>query len=903
MTAKSFKIIIFALSVCLVAISSEIKAQIGISGHVYIKTPKAENKSQFDQEPCPSAKIYLFNKYSSAQKIAKQKNEMALEGETKLPVSQFGEFSTGAAMVDGGILVMYLDPDENEPKMQAVKITSKQKDQVYDVVFTRSEIQQIKQVDITAKIKGPDGDIVEETPIDDGESLSWGMTLKASAKLLKNDTRIFFQPYAVDCENDDTVQYIKPATFDANLYHDIQQRRMIFDFDTHDPVSTFYDGEAPIVPGEDFTYSWSYSMPKPDANRNYKCASHFLVEDYNHVVWKLVKQTGSCFTLKPWKFLDVSFAQAEMDLHQKNAEGDEEFMEPEHIVTRDYSQEIHLKFEVGKTILTDDSINVAEKEQISKDLKRHGKMLMQCSIMASSSPEGDYDHNKALARDRGQVALSLIRPYIGSDVVLIQEEPKVFSWDDVARQLDEDGKGQIADQLHQCIEEHKGASRSALEAAVKDLISYETHIVPVMERMRAMKFTYKVKLSGALKPEEAVDYFFHHPEYEFNSRDYFNLFDYFEQRKDTVNLKKLTDKAWEYQTSFPNYQDAPFSAYVANKKAIFSILSDEPDTNLLLPFVNKFGKILNQRRQKSWDNPTMITINRTAHVMNQALMYFKCVKLGNARHLVKLLQSALPANDPYRNKGFQDLVHFINLETTFHKKNKTPEEQRDADEALKYVMQTSLLNRAILKTELRTFLGIKPEEAMATVDSLPDNIAKKWYLKGMLSSLNAAKPTIVSADGLVKPTDPSTKFTDIELMQMPTNDPDRYDIYLKEDSLYQDSLAKYNIEMAKLGPKFDELGKIPDYLCYFQRSFDLEPSYMKFYATEAAIPIDVRESKKMKYNIKKVPLYREKFNYLLKERDKKIREAEEKALEEAEKAQQEAEAITTPEIPQNTQEN
>ena len=164
----------------------------------------------------------------------------------------------------------------------------------------------------------------------------------------------------------------------------------------------------------------------------------------------------------------------------------------------------------------------------------------------------------------------------------------------------------------------------------------------------------------------------------------------------------------------------------------------------------------------------------------------------------------------------------------FFKQNKTPEEEARAKTALAYVMQSNPVNRAVLSTELAPELGYTYKQVEPLVDSLPDNLAKKWYLKGIIAA----------------------------------NDPDMDNVTLT------DLISKYGSETALKLQAID----CPDFLAYFQHSFDLEPSFKKFYTTDANVSDDLR--KRYPYKEANIPVYRKRFKYITKTEDNDDEKAE-----------------------------
>ena len=160
---------------------------------------------------------------------------------------------------------------------------------------------------------------------------------------------------------------------------------------------------------------------------------------------------------------------------------------------------------------------------------------------------------------------------------------------------------------------------------------------------------------------------------------------------------------------------------------------------------------------------------------------------------------------------------FTDLETLFFKQNKTADEARRAKEALDYVMKTNAENYAILNFELASELGKTYEELEPLIDSLPDNNAKKWYMKGVIE---AGKPEISDED-------------------------------------FMELTAKYGADAALRMTD----NTFPAFLAYFQHCFDIKPQYKGLYNTDEKIPDYVR--KKSPYDEKKAEQYRQKFTDLM----------------------------------------
>ena len=167
-------------------------------------------------------------------------------------------------------------------------------------------------------------------------------------------------------------------------------------------------------------------------------------------------------------------------------------------------------------------------------------------------------------------------------------------------------------------------------------------------------------------------------------------------------------------------------------------------------------------------------------------------------------------------EGSKTVLH---ADLTNHEKVKTIEEEERASKALHFVMGASMLNHAILSIELAPELELTYSSLESMVDSLPDNLAKKWYMKGIIAANN---PNIESENDF--------------------------------STLIQEFGTELAVKM--------QTNETPKFLAYFQHCFDIDPTfYTKFYKTDANVSDEVR--KKYPYDEEKKDIYREKFRYLM----------------------------------------
>ena len=164
------------------------------------------------------------------------------------------------------------------------------------------------------------------------------------------------------------------------------------------------------------------------------------------------------------------------------------------------------------------------------------------------------------------------------------------------------------------------------------------------------------------------------------------------------------------------------------------------------------------------------------------------------------------------------------------------------------------------------------DEAMKYVNKLPDNSAKKWYLKALLWVDKAGKESRdFEEDGGTLPVGDFKVLTPEEEDQLMITDQAKYATYTQELANWKH--LKDSIEAAHPKQPDDDIDieGIPNYLAYFQHAFELEPLYKRIYFTEGHVTEDMR--KLYKYKKKNIPAYRKLFR-LLEEQEQKRMEDE-----------------------------
>ena len=653
-----------------------------------------------------------------------------------------------------------------------------------------------------------------------------------------SDMRLIVQPIAVECQTEDTVNYLQPFVFEGDMFHKLQDKRMAYDFMANDSLARGYNNPTPwttLHKDSSFVFKTNVKYVKPDRRKKYKVPYIYTLEDYNHVA-NVYENPGSCLTYDPFKFLDFSVASAEIPLTP-------EFKEDAKAMYDEHQQVLDLRFLQGKDILIDDSLNESQRETLVKDLNSYGDKLVQIEVQGGSSPEGSIERNTILANQRADRAIDMLRGRVSGAVRRVRLAPKIYTWDDVVAALEKMGNSEITETVSNTVKNNKP---NEVYGILKNLPFFESHIEPVLQRQRMMTFKYFVTREHVMEPEEARDeYFLNKQKYmsgekHFSNGDYYNLF---ATIKDSAEVDNITRLAYNHLKTQPDWQKLPIAPYVANRMAIINNRRGTPDPELLRNFIDTTMHSINFI--KVLDDYNKTVINREEIVMNQAIAFFLNQQNDSAwffkERLIKDEKTRNKVDADKLNKLFTFIFYYEDFKNNKLKEGVTVEDMLQAEN---FVRNSSVDNNAIINTELHTQLKLKREDVEPLVDQMADNNPRKWYMKGILWCEEAGNEPEVSDAG-----NGFRELSDAEMMRLMNTDPDSYYKYL-------DELDKYNADKAKRKDN-EELKKVPYFLAYFQHCFDLEPKFKKYYFREGNVNDKVRQAHP--YRKKDIELYRRKF--------------------------------------------
>lgn len=628
--------------------------------------------------------------------------------------------------------------------------------------------------------------------IDDGKIMYCRIHVELPAGIGNENSRMVIQPMSVECQMEDTIEYIKGLVVEGYKYHSLQNKQMAFNYFKNDKVAPAYV-DIPMWEGDKIYIDTTLVYVKPDKKKLYKIPYEVKIADFNHKFFDYTATTGSCNAKNFFKFLNLGLAGAQMDLDEFYVVADENY--------ESRNQDLRLKFVVGKSILTEDSLNNKQLNDLMEDLRSYGDMLRSVKVAATSSPEGGYESNMRLAKERTQMALRLVQNGLkGADVTFRAETPRVCSWEDVASKLDDQRLSEIASKVRA----NMGAGGYGGDAAIMNLPEYATYISPVLDELRTMRVTYSYERKHIMEPHEAVAAYNKRKAdlikgkgEDFSDGDYYNLFNTI---TDPAELDTVTMIAYNHVLKQKGYEKIKFSMYVANRMSMLLQRQGKPNIEVLRKFINPKYRTIAKR--KISDDAQY---NRCEILINQIYSYFQCEERDTAMSYVEywfskdMGDAALDAKVDRLKKYILFKDKFIRYATN----QLSGSELSEYEDAFNFVLDCDSDNRAVIFTEAAELLNTPHEVSLRYVRNMSDSNPKKWYLMGILFA---------------------------------------------------------RLETKELGKKHPA-GYVPDYLVYFNHSFELEPKYKKLYFNDGQVDDELR--KKYMWRKKDIEAYRNRFNELV----------------------------------------
>ncbi|MDE7335696.1 MAG: hypothetical protein K2N10_05245, partial [Muribaculaceae bacterium] len=270
-------------------------------------------------------------------------------------------------------------------------------------------------------------------------------------KMMKSDRRLTIQP-AIYNVTRDQITFLTPVVVDGKHYAMTQER--MYDYSiakdtlTQSPKYQVKNGE--ILKDNVVIINDSLYLENP--GDDVFAVINPMIEDYNRVIYSDAFEVARG-TINPFRFLQYKLNPIDLN-DSRYAPND--VPEP-----RDTEGEMHLLFEVGKSKLNPSlGENSKELEALLNQFKLvendPNSTLKGFNIIGYASPEGNYETNDRLAKERMQSALDWINAsYKFPKKVRPIAEATITPWSEVVKMLHADGLHSEADQVQNVLDTYR----------------------------------------------------------------------------------------------------------------------------------------------------------------------------------------------------------------------------------------------------------------------------------------------------------------------------------------------------------------------------------------------------------------------------------------------------------------
>lgn len=429
--------------------------------------------------------------------------------------------------------------------------------------------------------------IVEPTPMEIvGNTVYFKNVVGVPSKMFGHNRRLVAQRVFKNKTRKQTV-IMRPLVYDAVEYNQTQDRLYSFDMKgkNGDPLAPFVLikndtlRDKKVDHRDSFMYMDSLYVKNPDDD--FQAVTLLAIEDYNRIVFRdtLVTSKGK---INPMRWLDYSFGASEIT---------DEALYPKAIPQlRDSRGNIDLRFPIGKAAFDpEEAHNAAEisklKAQIQDIAATRDATVQALSINGTSSPDGRYASNLALARRRMEYAISYFRSQMPEKLrsgMKFSSNASVAPWSEVAKLLRADSLEEEADKVEAVMKLYKG---DAVSQKMKRLPFYSKLLLnKYLPMLRSVGYTMSYSIYRNLTLDEIKDLY---------KKDYRKLSDYeffklYRSEENDAQREKYLRQALEVSPSF---------MIAANDLAALLIKHDKTDADVLRKFAGEKAPEVVNRNQ------------------------------------------------------------------------------------------------------------------------------------------------------------------------------------------------------------------------------------------------------------------------------------------------------------------
>lgn len=322
-----------------------------------------------------------------------------------------------------------------------------------------------------------------------GNLMPYELPITLPKRLFRGNYRFIFQPVLENVSTGKAVR-MKPLVLDGKKYN-WTQRRMYDGHLEHDPLSPYI-----VVADKHVTDSSRIGLVYRDTVFVEHPKDVFALNIYkSYEDYSRVRKMDSLpdyirGSINPLKFLKVSMSPQVITDSNYFPRPNRQFMDTE--------GNINLRYLIGQSRLNlNDSVNLAEMGRLEEELKmldgEEGVTLQSFSITGIASPDGGYERNLALARERMRVALDYIVSRLSPQtraLIEVHSNAEVAPWDSLLPALRRDGHDSIASRIETILRQYPSDYYKQWKG-VQALDGYKSLIAEVyLPRLRTARYKY-----------------------------------------------------------------------------------------------------------------------------------------------------------------------------------------------------------------------------------------------------------------------------------------------------------------------------------------------------------------------------------------------------------------------------
>lgn len=396
-------------------------------------------------------------------------------------------------------------------------------------------------------------------------------------KMFRRDTRLVVQPVLNNLTRKQERMF-RPMVYDAKEYNQTQDRMYNFRMEEGDPLAAYvtvrHDSlEEKKSAGANDILPYVDSLYLEDVRDEFTCDVYMAIEDYRHILYRdtTIIARG---TVRPLRWLEYNFGA--------EAITDSAYFPQVEKQLHDSRGEVNLVFPIGKAVFDAESEeNKAELAKMEEQLRgireTPDAKLQALRISGTSSPDGRYETNKRLARERMDYALEVLKSHIDEDSrrdMEFSSEADVATWDDVTALLRADSLFDEADQIEVLTKRH---SKSIDEQgrAIRKLPFYRNLLeAKYLPKLRRVEYNMEYSVYRQLTLEEIRALY----DKDYKQLSRYEFFQLYRNEPDDAKRELIIRQALETSPRF---------MVAANDLQVMLLNQDRPDPELLKPFVNK----------------------------------------------------------------------------------------------------------------------------------------------------------------------------------------------------------------------------------------------------------------------------------------------------------------------------